>query len=75
MKEYGICKELDIPYIRFHDLRHTHATLMLKANINPKIVAERLGHSSVNLTLNTYSHILPDMQKEAVNKLNNIIAK
>lgn len=75
MKDYGICKELDIPYIRFHDLRHTHATLMLKANINPKIVAERLGHSSVNLTLNTYSHVLPDMQKEAVNKLNNIMSK
>lgn len=75
MKEYGICEELNIPYIRFHDLRHTHATLMLKANINPKIVAERLGHSSVNLTLNTYSHVLPDMQKEAVNKLNNIICK
>jgi integrase len=75
MKEYGVCEELQIPYIRFHDLRHTHATLMLKANIHPKIVAERLGHSSVNLTLNTYSHVLPDMQKEAVNKLNAIMKK
>lgn len=75
LKEYGICEQLQIPYIRFHDLRHTHATLMLKANIHPKIVAERLGHSSINLTLNTYSHVLPDMQQEAVSKLNDIIAK
>lgn len=73
LKAYGICEELDIPLIRFHDLRHTHATLMLKANIHPKIVAERLGHSSINLTLNTYSHVLPDMQQEAVFKLNKML--
>lgn len=75
LKEYGVCKDLNIPYIRFHDLRHTHATLMLKANIHPKIVAERLGHSTINLTLNTYSHVLPDMQQEAINKLNDIMCK
>jgi integrase len=74
-KSLSLCEELQIPYIRFHDLRHTHATLMLKANIHPKIVAERLGHSSVNLTLNTYSHLLPDMQKEAVDKLNDMFNK
>jgi len=55
----------DLPRIRFHDLRHSHATLMLKRNVHPKIVSERLGHSRVALTLDTYSHVLPNMQTEA----------
>lgn len=50
---------------RFHDLRHTSATLLLRAGVHPKIVSERLGHSSVAITLDTYSHVLPDMQEEA----------
>ena len=44
-------------HIRFHDLRHTHATLLLLAGINPKIVQERLGHASIDMTLDTYSHL------------------
>lgn len=56
--------------VRFYDLRHTHATLLLKAGVHPKIVSERLGHSSITLTLDTYSHVLPGMQDEAANKLN-----
>ncbi len=55
--------------VRFYDLRHTHATLLLKAGVHPKIVSERLGHSSITLTLDTYSHVLPGMQDEAANKL------
>jgi integrase len=55
----------DLPYLRFHDLRHSHATLMLLAGIHPKIVSERLGHSSIGLTLDTYSHVLPSMQQQA----------
>jgi integrase len=66
---------IDIPKVRFHDLRHTHATLLLQANVNSKVVSERLGHSKVNITLDTYSHVLPDMQKEAVKKLQNIMQK
>jgi integrase len=66
-------KVLDIPLIRFHDLRHTHATLLLKANVHPKIVADRLGHSDIKMTLQTYSHILPDMQQQAVEQLNKMI--
>lgn len=50
--------------LRFHDLRHTHATLLLKQGVNPKIVAERLGHSDVRMTLDTYSHLMPSMQKD-----------
>ncbi|CVK18401.1 tyrosine-type recombinase/integrase [Sporomusa sphaeroides] len=55
--------------IKFHDLRHTHATLLLLEGINPKIVQERLGHSTVTMTLDTYSHLLPDMQDTAVKAL------
>ena len=55
--------------VRLYDLRHTHATLLLKAGVHPKIVSERLGHSSITLTLDTYSHVLPGMQDEAANKL------
>lgn len=54
--------------MRFHDLRHTHATLLLKAGVNPKVVSERLGHSTVGTTLDVYSHVLPDMQDEAVRR-------
>jgi integrase len=47
--------------LRFHDLRHTCATLLLRQGINPKFVQELLGHADISLTLNTYSHVLPDM--------------
>jgi integrase len=58
-----------LPEIRFHDLRHTSATLLLSANVHPKVVQERLGHSSITLTLDTYSSVLPDLQDEAAEKL------
>lgn len=54
-----------LPPVRFHDLRHAHATLMLQQGIHPKIVSERLGHSSIGITLDTYSHVLPSMQEGA----------
>jgi integrase len=59
--------------IRFHDLRHTHATLLLGANENPKVVSERLGHANVHITLDTYSHVLPNMQKQAAEKLDRLL--
>ncbi|PGA19357.1 site-specific integrase [Bacillus thuringiensis] len=58
-------KTAQVPKIRFHDLRHTHATLLLKLGINPKIVSERLGHNSIKTTLDTYSHVTLDMQESA----------
>ncbi|WP_342045960.1 site-specific integrase [Bacillus sp. OTU530] len=61
-------KRSGLPKIRFHDLRHTHATLLLKAGVHVKIVSERLGHTNIAITLNTYSHIMPGMQEEAVRK-------
>ena len=55
--------------IRFHDLRHTCATLLLSKNVNPKIVSEMLGHASVSITLDVYSHLMPDMQEKAAKAL------
>jgi len=59
--------------IRLYDLRHTTATLFLQAGINPKIVSERLGHSTITLTLDVYSHVLPNMQKDATDQLEQMI--
>lgn len=59
--------------IRLYDLRHTHATLLLLAGVHAKVVAERLGHSSIKTTLDTYSHVLPGMQKEAAEKLDGLL--
>jgi len=56
----------NLPDIRFHDLRHTCAALLLTKGVHPKIVQEMLGHSSISITLDTYSHVLPNMQDEAV---------
>lgn len=55
-----------IKEIKFHDLRHTHATILLKQGVNPKIISERLGHTDISMTLSVYSHVLPNMQEEAV---------
>jgi integrase len=62
-------KKSGMKKIRFHDLRHTHATIMLQLGEHPKVVSERLGHSNVNITLDTYSHVLPNMQEDAARKL------
>ena len=62
-----------LPDIRFHDLRHTAATLMLKQGIHPKVVQERLGHADIAMTLNTYSHVIPSMQKEAAEKMDELL--
>ena len=63
-----------LPEIRFHDLRHTAATLMLQQGIHPKVVQERLGHSQISVTLDTYSHVLPAMQEEAAIKIDELIS-
>jgi len=60
--------------LRLHDLRHLHATLMLQAGIHPKIVSERLGHASINITLDTYSHVMPGLQKKAVNVFDKMLS-
>jgi integrase len=60
-----ILRQAGLPHIRFHDLRHTHASLLLKAGVHPKVVSERLGHASVAFTLDTYSHVVPGLQEVA----------
>ncbi len=61
------------PTLRLYDLRHSCATLLLSAGENPKVVSERLGHASIVLTLDTYSHVLPSMQQAATEKLEQIL--
>jgi integrase len=62
-----------LPQIRLYDLRHTCATLLLIAEENPKVVSERLGHSTIVLTLDTYSLVLPTMQQGATNRLEKLL--
>jgi integrase len=58
-----------VPEVRLHDLRHTHATLGLAAGVPPKVMQERLGHSSVQITLDLYSHVVPGMQADAAARI------
>ena len=62
-----------VKVIRLHDARHTHASLMLKQGIHPKIVQERLGHSTIAITLDTYSHVTPGLQQAAAESFDNLI--
>lgn len=58
---------------RFHDLRHTMAALALRAGVHPKVVSERLGHANISITLQVYSHVLPDLQREAADALDEVL--
>ena len=69
----GVCDRVGRPRIRPHDLRHSCASLLLALGYHPKVVAEWLGHSTVNLTLNTYSHVLPIPQKDAADGLDKLL--
>jgi integrase len=64
-----LVREAHLPVIRLHDLRHTHATLSMQAGVHVKIVSERLGHSSVTITLDTYSHAISGLQRDAAEKV------
>jgi integrase len=68
-----ILTKANLPRIRLYDLRHSCATLLLAAEENPKIVSERLGHSTIVLTLDTYSHVLPTMQQGATARLEKML--
>jgi integrase len=65
LKFKPLLKRAGLPEIRFHDLRYTCATLLLTRNVNPKKVSEMLGHSTIAITLDTYSHVLPNMRDQA----------
>ena len=66
----ALLKKANVPDIRFHDLRHSAATLLLGMGTHPKVVQELLGHSQISMTMDIYSHVMPSMQKEAMTKLN-----
>jgi integrase len=69
-----LLKRTDLPRIRFHDLRHTCATLLLSKGTHPKIVQEMLGHANISMTMDTYSHVLPDMQEKAVSAMDDVLS-
>ena len=71
---YPLLEKADLPHIRFYDLRHTTATLLLSQNVHPKIVQELLGHSKVAITLDTYSHVLPTLQRGAIDAFSKSLA-
>lgn len=62
-----------LPKIRFHDLHHTAATLLLLQGIHPKVVSELLGHSTISITLDIYAHVLPDMQQDAATTMQRLL--
>jgi integrase len=68
-----VAARLDLPRIRFHDLRHACATHMLALGVHPKVASERLGHSRVAVTLDLYSHVLPGMQEDAVARVDDAL--
>jgi integrase len=68
-----LLKRAGLPKMRFHDLRHTAATLLLGRGIHPKIVSEMLGHSQIGITLDLYSHVTPTMQREAAAVMDAIV--
>jgi integrase len=69
-----VLKGAGLPEIRFHDLRQTCATLLLSKNVNPKVVSEMLGHASIAITLDTYSHVLPTMQESAAKAMEDALS-
>ncbi len=71
---HPLLRKADIPRIRFHDLRHTSATLALSSGVNVKVISERLGHSSAKMTLDVYARALPTLQREAADRMEAIIA-
>lgn len=71
----AVLKKADLPDIRFHDLRHSAATLLLSNGVHPKVVQEILGHSQISMTLDIYSHVLPTMQQEAMEKLHQTLLR
>ena len=68
-----LLEKANLPQIRFHDLRHTAATLLLSEGVHPKVVAEMLGHARISTTIDLYSHVTPTMQREATEALDAVL--
>jgi integrase len=70
-----LLKQAGLPNIRFHDLRHSAASLLLSLGIHPKVVQELLGRTQISITMDVYSHLLPGRQKDAMSKLDEALKK
>ncbi len=68
-----VVRKMGLPYLRLHDLRHSHVSLMVAAGVNIKVISERLGHSDIGITLNTYAHLFPGMGKAAAHSLDTFL--
>lgn len=66
------CKLANVKKIRIHDFRHSHASLLLSKGVPITVISQRLGHSDINMTLNTYSHMMPNDEDKAVNMINGL---
>lgn len=69
---HKVLDQANLPRMRFHDLCHSAATILLAMGVHPKVVQELLGHSSITMTMDTYSHLLPSMQKDAIHGMDNL---
>jgi len=72
-KFHKLLVDNNLPHIRFHDLRHSHASLLVKLGIHPKVISERLGHSDIGITMNLYSHLYEDTDREVADMFDNLI--
>lgn len=68
-----LVRRLDVPTIRLHDLRHVHATLLLQAGVSIKVVSERLGHTTIAMTMDVYAHVLPAMDQDAADRFGDLL--
>jgi len=71
---HRLLKKAGLPPMRFHDLRHACASLLLVQGVHPRVVMETLGHSQISLTMNTYSHVLPALQREAADRMQAVLS-
>ena len=71
----SLLKDAGLPHMRFHDLRHSSATILLSLGVSASVVQELLGHSHISMTLGVYGHVLSSMQQEAVEKLDDLYGR
>ena len=71
----AIIRKSGLPHLTLHGLRHAHATLFLVAGVSPKVVSERLGHSNIAITMDTYSHVIPGLQEDAAQLLDHLLSQ
>jgi integrase len=72
---HGLLNKAGLPDMRFHDLRHSAATILMAAGVHPKMVQERMGHSTIAMTMDIYSHVLPSMQQEVAEKIDDMFKR